>query len=479
MGEAQRKHRGSPPSVHRGSSRKGRAHGRSGSPADDRYGPRRLGALYEISKLLAQFTQTPNETVLALLEIITRDLPLRCAILLERINDQPKTVVWHAPDVSPAELRAAEVRALKSFTYLTQSAATRVKAAEEKPGIPPPPAAGDLKRGQFIIFPLIIQGRPIFGALLLEGAVPFQEEDLKFVGAISDQLAVALDRNQARVHEIDLRKQAEASKRQAQLEVASRRRVEEDVRKLNEDLEINVADRTTQLQDTVKELHAFTYSIAHDLRAPLRHIHGFSELMLESAQDQTSKDYVRRILAASASMDVLIRDLLSYSRLTLDEVQVEPVSLSAILAGIRAGLEAELRERKAELEIEEPLPRVIGHETTLTQAISNLISNALKFTAPGVAPRVSVNAELRNKRVRLWVEDNGIGVAPEYQERIFGVFQRLHKAEEYPGTGIGLAIVRRAMERMKGRSGVESSPGKGSRFWIELEAAEGSDAEAR
>jgi signal transduction histidine kinase len=176
-------------------------------------------------------------------------------------------------------------------------------------------------------------------------------------------------------------------------------------------------------------------------------------------------------MATTKGMDVLIKDLLAYSRLTLEEVKCGPVSLSAVLAKIRVNFKEDLRQHKARLEIEEPVPRVIGHEGSLIQAITNLISNALKFAAPGVAPRILIKAEVRGDRVRLWVEDNGIGIAPEHQERIFGVFQRLHKVEDYPGTGIGLAIVRRALERMKGRSGVESQLGQGSKFWIELERA--------
>ena len=187
-----------------------------------------------------------------------------------------------------------------------------------------------------------------------------------------------------------------------------------------------------QFQDTIKELHAFTYSIAHDLRAPLRHVHGFSQILLTTATDEECRKYARRIMAASAGMDLLIKDLLAYSRLTLEEVKCEPIDLSPVLASIKAAMAAELLEHTVDFEVREPLPKVMGHEISLTQAITNLISNAVKFAAPGVAPRILVRAEARGVRTRLWVEDNGIGVAPERQERIFGVFQRLHRAEESP-----------------------------------------------
>jgi len=131
-------------------------------------------------------------------------------------------------------------------------------------------------------------------------------------------------------------------------------------------------------------------------------------------------------------------------------------------------LRADLRQ--ADLRVESPLPRVRGHALLLGQAIANLISNAVKFIPPGAVPRVRIRAARGSEsdHVRLWVEDNGIGIAPEHQPKLFRVFERLHGREDYPGTGIGLAIVRRALERMGGSTGVESAPGEGSRFWIEL-----------
>ena len=138
------------------------------------------------------------------------------------------------------------------------------------------------------------------------------------------------------------------------------------------------------------------------------------------------------------------------------------------MADVTHQLESDLRERRAALTVQEVLPAVLGHRATLGQVLSNLVSNATKFVTPGETPQVRIWAEEKGEYVRLWVEDNGIGIALEYRERIFRIFERLHGVETYPGTGIGLAIVQKGVERLGGRAGVESVEGVGSKFWIEL-----------
>ncbi len=242
--------------------------------------------------------------------------------------------------------------------------------------------------------------------------------------------------------------------------------------------ELNVAlqQRAEELQASMSEMEAFSYSVSHDLRAPLRAIQGFTQALQEdyAAQlDPAGLDFAQRIVAAASRMDILIQDLLAYSQLSRSELNPKPVSLSKILAEATTQLQTQITEHQAIISVVEPLPDALGHRSTLVQVIANLLSNAIKFVAPGVIPHVRIWAELYEHRVRLWVEDNGIGIPAEHVERIFHVFERLHGIETYSGTGIGLAIVRKGMERMGGSTGVISENGKGSRFWIDLPEKEG------
>jgi PAS domain S-box-containing protein len=251
-------------------------------------------------------------------------------------------------------------------------------------------------------------------------------------------------------------------------------RLYEQVQRYAAELEQRVAERTAELQKSNFELEAFSYSVSHDLRAPLRAMQGFALALLEDYAerlDHIGRNYAQRIVAAAQRMDALIHDLLDYSRLSRSEMQLQPVNLEWIIDEVLKQLELEIRGKDAEITVRKPMPQVTGHHATLVQVVGNLLSNAVKFVASGVQPQVRVWAEEHSRWVRLWVKDNGIGIAPEHHERIFRVFERLHGVETYPGTGIGLAIVRKGIERMGGRVGVESTPGQGSRFWVELPKA--------
>jgi len=203
----------------------------------------------------------------------------------------------------------------------------------------------------------------------------------------------------------------------------------------------------------------------------LRALQGLSKALIEDYGESlaaSGQDYCQRIATAASRMDTLIQDLLAYSRLSRADLDLKAIDLGTVLADVRLQLESDLREKKVELTAPDTLPTVLGHRATLGQVVGNLISNAIKFVAPGVAPRVRIWAEDQGEFVRLWVEDNGIGIAPQHQQRIFRVFERLHGVETYPGTGIGLAIVQKGVERLGGRAGLVSQEGQGSRFWIEL-----------
>ncbi|HXG61853.1 MAG TPA: PAS domain-containing protein [Planctomycetota bacterium] len=257
-------------------------------------------------------------------------------------------------------------------------------------------------------------------------------------------------------------------------DITERKLAEDEVRRLNADLERRIELRTAELREALSEMEAFTYTVAHDLRAPLRAAAGFSQVLLEDFAPllpEGARECIVRIDQASRRMDTLIRDLLHYSRLTRASLQPERIDPARLLKDVLESMAAEIQERRACVSVEGPWPDVLGDRTALSHVLTNLLSNAVKFVPPGAAPLVRVRAERRPGAVRIWVEDNGIGIAPEHHERIFGIFQRLHRPEEYPGTGIGLAIVRKAVERMNGRAGVESQPGEGSRFWVELPPA--------
>jgi PAS domain S-box-containing protein len=248
-------------------------------------------------------------------------------------------------------------------------------------------------------------------------------------------------------------------------------------RKLNEQkiesLNSQLKQRVQELTDINAELEAFSYSISHDLRAPLRSMQGFADALLEDHGEQLDdggREYARRIVNSAKYMDALLNDLLDYSRLSRAELERSTVDLSHELTELLLQLDSDIKRKKAEVKLELPVTNVKAHPGTLRQVLSNLLCNALKFVHPERAPVVFIRTEPRQRAVRIWVEDNGIGIAPEHCERIFGLFERLHSTQTYPGTGVGLALVRKGTERMGGCAGVESDPERGSRFWIELPA---------
>jgi PAS domain S-box-containing protein len=236
-------------------------------------------------------------------------------------------------------------------------------------------------------------------------------------------------------------------------------------------LERDVAERTADLQEINDQLNAFVYTIAHDLRSPLRAQKGLSTLLREEygeALGTEGKSITLRIEKAADRLERLVADLLSYASVNRGEISLKPVELGSVVEQACADHEDFIARQQATV-ITDPLPFMIqAHSSTLKLIVGNLISNAVKYSRPGVTPEVRIGAEPRDGFVRLKVQDNGIGIPPAHRERIFGLFQRLHASSEYPGTGLGLAIVRKGAERMGGHVGFESAAGQGSTFWIDL-----------
>jgi PAS domain S-box-containing protein len=257
------------------------------------------------------------------------------------------------------------------------------------------------------------------------------------------------------------------------IDITEQKRAQQELKASQGQLEQRVRERTAELEGTVSELKSFSYTLSHDMRAPLRAMHGYSELIHEKWGEQLGpqgKGYLRSIQESANRLDALVQDVLKYSKLTSAPLELHPVDLERLLNSIIAEYPA-FQPPKAEIEIKSPLPPVIGHEGFLTQCVSNLLSNAVKFVPPNTKPRVRVGATQVGSQVQVWFEDNGIGIAPADQRRIFRMFQRIYPAYEYEGTGVGLAIVQRAAERMGGQVGVESSVGHGSRFWLQFQKA--------
>jgi PAS domain S-box-containing protein len=245
----------------------------------------------------------------------------------------------------------------------------------------------------------------------------------------------------------------------------------EQLRSYADHLEKMVAERTTTLEESIQSLEGVLYHVAHDLRAPLRAMQGLTTLLLEEYAphfDVEGREYAGRIIDSAARMDSLIRDLLAYGRLGHVNLPLHRVDLEKAVDLALDLLGEEITGKAAKVIVQRPIRPVMGNETLVNQILINLVSNALKFVAPGNPPRIQISSETDGKTVVLSVQDNGIGISDEHLERIFRVFERLHRVEEYPGTGIGLAIVTKGAERMGGRVGVESQPGHGSRFWLEL-----------
>ncbi|HEY1109963.1 MAG TPA: PAS domain S-box protein, partial [Opitutaceae bacterium] len=328
--------------------------------------------------------------------------------------------------------------------------------------------AGHMPVSSYLAVPVISRSGEVLGGLFFGHPEPdrFTEEAERTVSNLAAQAAIAIDNANlylALERELREKTQAEEGLRQAQQELLAHAG----------ELERRVEVRTASLREAIAQMEEFSYSVSHDLRAPLRAMNAYAQALIEDygAQlDDTARNYLDRIQRSSVRMEKLTHDVLSYSRVARAEIELAEVDLTRIAHDIVAHYR-ELQEPAARVTVHAPLPRVRAHESSLGQALANLLTNGVTFVAPGVMPEIDVRAEVMGERVRIWIQDNGIGIAPEHQERLFQVFERVPTRNSYEGTGIGLAIVRKAVEKMGGTCGVVSDGSNGSRFWIELSKA--------
>ena len=299
-----------------------------------------------------------------------------------------------------------------------------------------------LKVRTFMSFPMLLSGKAV-GTLTLATPEDIDPPDhlIRMCGGLANSIAALT----GRLESADALKESEA----------------------------NFRTLVEELQRVNDELEAFAYTVSHDLRAPLRTMTGFAHTLVENfgaSLPPEARDYAHRIIASGKRAEHLIHDLLEYSRLTVEEVELQQVELGDVVEVVLEQARADLTESNASLEVEKPLPRVLANHITLVLALGNLVSNAIKFVPEDRRPEVTIRTEDRETTIRIWVEDNGVGVPEGQEERIFRVFERLAEGSHVAGTGIGLAIVRRSLEKIGGEVGMENKK-VGSAFWIDLPKA--------
>ncbi len=294
---------------------------------------------------------------------------------------------------------------------------------------------------------------------------PFEERELHVA------IEIALYKHSMERELRCTRRQLQERVAELQEQIAIKEEAEAQVRRLNRSLEQRVAERTAKLQEANKDMEAFVYSVSHDLRAPLRAIHGFAEILVRRYAVEADPDagrYMRNILQASDQMGRLIEDLLVYAQVGRRAVRSQAIDFGDLVSRVSQQLAGRIAATGASIQPPCDSPPMCGDATLLSQILTNLVDNALTYHKAGVPPYIAIGCRRQNEGICIWVRDNGIGIAPGCGDKIFNAFQRLHSHEDYPGSGIGLAIVKRAAELMGGKTKVDSMKGKGSTFSIWL-----------
>lgn len=309
----------------------------------------------------------------------------------------------------------------------------------------------ELKLRSYIVVPLTARHRVLglFSLVAAESGRRYASQDLTLVQDLARSAALAIDNSRLYT---DLARSAV------------------EIQRLNEQLEGRVRERTAELEDANRELESFSYSVSHDLRAPLRHIAGFAQLLRGRAGpvlDEQAQGYLQTISDAATQGAKLVDDLLDFSRLGRAGLNKTTVALLDLIASIQRELSGSAEGRPITWRVG-PLPHVEADPGLLRLALGNLLHNAVKFTRLRTNPEIDITAELHATEIELCVRDNGVGFDPKYMDKLFGVFQRLHSAEEFEGTGIGLANVRRIIARHGGRTWAEGAVGRGATFHLTL-----------